>query len=37
MDIGRIERIIEIERIDEIVPVKDPQPAPPLVPDAVPV
>ena len=37
MDIGRIERIIEIERIDEVVPVKDPQPAPPLVPDAVPV
>lgn len=37
MDIGRIERIIEIERIDEVAPVRDPQPASRLDPDAVPV
>jgi len=37
VDIGRIERIIGIERIDEVVPVPDPQPVPPLDPDVVPV
>lgn len=37
VDIGRIERIIVIERIDGADPVRDPQPAQPLDPDAVPV
>jgi hypothetical protein len=37
VDIGRIERIIEIERIDEVVPVKDAPPATSLDPNAVPV
>lgn len=37
MDIGRIERIVGVEMIDEVVPVPDPQPAPTLDPDAVPV
>jgi hypothetical protein len=35
VDIGKIERIIEIERIDEMVPARDPQRAParePVVP-----
>ena len=36
MDIGKIKRIIEIERIDEVVPVRDPHPTSPLDPDAVP-
>jgi hypothetical protein len=36
VDIGEITRIIEIERIEEIVPVRDPHPTPPLDPDAVP-
>jgi hypothetical protein len=36
MDIGEIKRIIEIERIDEGVPVRDPLPTPTRDPDAVP-
>ena len=28
MDIGRVERVIEIERIDETVPVPEPQVVP---------
>jgi len=37
VDIGRIERIIEIKRMDEVVPVREPQPTPPLDPESVPV
>jgi hypothetical protein len=36
VDIGKIERIIQIERIDEADSVRDPHPTPPLDPDAVP-
>jgi hypothetical protein len=35
MDIGKVERIIEIERIDESMPGWDPQVAP-AVPEGVP-
>jgi hypothetical protein len=35
VDIGEITRIIEIERIEEIVPVRDPHPTSPLDPDPV--
>jgi hypothetical protein len=35
MDIGKIERIIEIERIDKTAPVSDPQVAP-AAPEGVP-
>jgi hypothetical protein len=36
VEIGEITRIIEIERIEEIVPVQDPHPTPPFDPDSVP-
>jgi len=28
MDIGKVERVVEIERIDETVPVREPQVVP---------
>jgi hypothetical protein len=37
MDVGKVKRIIEIERLDEVVPVRDPQTAPALEPETVPV
>jgi hypothetical protein len=35
VDIGKLERVIEIERIDETAPVSDPQVAP-AMPEGVP-